>query len=170
MTSPSKDTIARELAALDEAPLSEDERALLESEGALEGRAEIAEVARMHELAEPLAFEDLSELELHRGWRRVEARSAPAPDEQGSTRGRAGGGGRRRWPLAAAGLAAAAVLAVLVLREGEGPSQTELAELAEVGEHARSLLEALDDGVGDSERAAALAADYERRLRAGGGG
>ena len=62
-----------ELAALGEAAPSEAEQLLLRGDGldAPEAHADpsVASVARLAELAAPLEFEDLSELELHRGWR-----------------------------------------------------------------------------------------------------
>jgi hypothetical protein len=66
---PSPEQIERELAALGEAPPS-----VAELEGAFDDTPEVASVARLVELAEPVVFEDLSELESHRAWRQIEQR------------------------------------------------------------------------------------------------
>ena len=184
MTAPTHNTesIERELAALGEAPPSAEELALLAGE--LEDHDEIATVARLAELAEPLAFDELSPLETHRGWRNVEQRLArvQAPEqatqqqasEQSSPSGPSRGGSsprpHGRWLLAAVGLAAAAALVLIVVNPST-PEQPELdAEaVAELGEQARATLKALDNGASDTQRAEQLAAEYQQRLEEQGG-
>src|SRR5690606_21359492 len=106
MTAPShtSETIARELAALGEAPPSAEELAMLAELEAHDEPEAIASVVRLPELAEPLSFDDLSELETHRGWRNVEqrlARVASEPEPREQPRPTPGGGGPRRWLYAA---------------------------------------------------------------------
>ena len=69
-----------QLVTLGEAPPSEAELVLLrgladdsdsDTNPTSSTNLDIATVARLAELAEPIAFEDLSELELHRAWRGV---------------------------------------------------------------------------------------------------
>lgn len=179
MSAPSHttDTIERELAALGEAPPSAEELGLLDRLGDHE---DIASVARLAELAEPLAFEDLSELELHRSWREVEQRQQQSRGSaQPATAG--AGPGPRRWLLAAAGLAAAAAVVLLVVRplandegggtgrDGGGGPDGDAQQVAKLGEHARATLRALDDGVSDTQRAEQIAAEYQRQLEEQGG-
>jgi hypothetical protein len=173
MSAPSHttDTIERELAALGEAPPSAEELGLLDRLGDHE---DIASVARLAELAEPLAFEDLSELELHRSWREVEQRQQQSRGSaQPATTG--AGPGPRRWLLAAAGLAAVAAVVLLVVRplandEGGGTGRDgDAQQVAKLGEHARATLRALDDGVSDTQRAEQIAAEYQRQLEEQGG-
>ena len=157
------EAIARELAALGEDAPSEAELAWLR-DGTLDAEPDVASVARLSELAEPFGFEELSELEIHRAWRRSEhqlsasshapAAAAPSP---------------RRWLLAAAGLAAAAAVALLVIPEREQAPQLSAQDVASQGESVRVALRALDDGRSDSERARAIAAEYQRRLAEQGG-
>ena len=181
MTEPTHttETIERELAALGEAPPSAEELALLASDDDddLDALDDLATVARLSELAEPLAFDDLSQLETHRGWRNVEqrlARPEPAratePAANDSASEHPGGGGPRRWLFAAVGLAAAAALVLIVVRPS-APEQPELdAEtVAELGEQARATLKILDDGASDTQRAEQLAAEYQQRLEEQGG-
>jgi hypothetical protein len=187
------ETIERELAELGEAPPSADELAMLDGRGelgeldelgeGLDEDPELATVARLYTLAEPFAFEDLSQLETHRGWRMVEQRlagaadparaSRPEPASPSTTNPHQHGGGPRRWLLAAVGAAAAAALLVLVLRPEAGPSVAEQATpvdpaaAAELGEQARATLATLaklDGGLSETERAEQLAREYQRRL------
>jgi hypothetical protein len=168
MTAPThtSETIARELAALGEEPLSAEELALLESESALD-QDDVASVARLAELSEPLAFDDLSELETHRAWRNVEQRVAPAKHAEVPRRG----GGPRRWLFAAVGLAAAAAI-VLIVIDQPAPEHDARA-VAEMGKQARetlhTTLQMLDGGVSDTSRAEQLAAEYQQRLEEQGG-
>lgn len=181
MTAPTHNTesIERELAALGEAPPSAEELALLAGE--LDDDDEIATVARLAELAEPLAFDELSPLETHRGWRNVEQRLAagqafgeahadaePHASEQPGSHGASPRQGR--WLLAAIGLAAAAAL-VLIVVNPSNPEQPELdaKAVAELGEQARATLKALDNGTSDTQRAEQLAAKYQQRLEEQGG-
>lgn len=179
MTEPTHttETIERELAALGEAPPSAEELALLaRDDDDLDALDDIATVARLSEQAEPLAFEDLSQLETHRGWRNVEQRLAgsqaaranePAANDNHPT---PSGGGPRRWLFAAVGLAAAAALVLIIVRPST-PEQPELdAEaVAELGKQARATLKILDDGASDTQRAEQLAAEYQQRLEEQGG-
>ncbi|MCA9684886.1 MAG: hypothetical protein KC457_22070, partial [Myxococcales bacterium] len=158
-----RDAVARELAELGEEPLSPEELALLAA--GEDDNADIDTVARLHELAEPFAFDDLSELERAQSWKGVESRLPAIASATGTetgtetgtgtgTSGGAGGaGGRVRWlfPSVTLAAAAAAVL-VLILRppSDQGPSPE---EIAEIGQQARTMLAALDDGRSDSERA-----------------
>ena len=178
--------IQRELAALGEDAPSEAELALADEEAgaALERAPELARVARLIELAEPHEFDDLSELETHRGWRSVEQRLAASVVGEDSRTGAAvpagtpsSAGGARRWLLAAIGLAAAAAVLVVVVstsghqdelaqRDEQAPSATKLSEMAD---QARAALQALDDGKSDSERAAELARQYTQRMQGAGG-
>ncbi|PRQ02926.1 hypothetical protein ENSA5_18650 [Enhygromyxa salina] len=171
--SPTREQIERELVALGEASPNATELALLERE--LDDEPEVASMARLSELAEPLAFEDLSELETQRAWRKIEEQVGSNPDRDEAIAAPAAsspvGGSTRGRLLAVAGLAAAAVVLVIILpqereQQAEGPSAKEVAELSE---QVRSTLRLLDDGKTDTERAAALAADYERRLEEQGG-
>jgi hypothetical protein len=187
---PHTETIERELAALGEAPPSAEELALLEA-GELDeivDHAELASVARLVGLAEPINFDDLSELETHRGWRTVEQRLArarrvddladePLADEPGladepdndprTDEPRPVGGGPQRWLFAAIGLAAAAAIAVIILR----PSQPGLdpEQVVKMGEQARATLRVLQHGASDTQRAEQLAAEYQQRLEEQGG-
>lgn len=183
MTAPShtSETIERELAALGEAPPSAEELAMLAE---LEDHGEVASVARLTELADPLAFEDLSELETHRGWRNVEQRLArssgePTGEVAPSKRPTPSGGGPRRWLYAAIGVAAAAAVLFVVtrpaLRLGPGKDETvadskvDAKAVAELGEQARASLKILDNGTTDTQRAEQLAAEYQARLEEQGG-
>jgi hypothetical protein len=154
------ETIARELEALGEEPLGADELAMLAGE-AIDDEPAVASTARLIELSQPFEAPPLSELDRQRVWRTIEQR-----------RGTATGGdaASRRWaPWIGVALAIAAAAVMLVLLPGDdetsasGPSA---AEVAEVGEQARSALRALDDGLGDTARAERLSADYQRRLEA----
>lgn len=180
MTAPTHNTesIERELAALGEAPPSDEELALLAGE--LDDDDDIATFARLAELAEPLAFDELSPLETHRGWRNVEQRLAAAahtPDSAGaqsqtSEQSASHGASPRqgRWLFAAIGLAAAAALVLIVVNPSD-PEQPELdaKAVAEIGEQARASLKALDNGTSDTQRAEQLAAKYQQRLEEQGG-
>jgi hypothetical protein len=182
MTAPTHNTesIERELAALGEAPPSDEELALLAGElDEHDDHDEIATVARLAELAEPLAFDELSPLETHRGWRNVEQRLAaahvpgqanaqPHASEQSGSHGASPRQGR--WLFAAIGLAAAAAL-VLIVVNPSNPEQPELdaKAVAELGEQARASLKALDNGTSDTQRAEQLAAKYQQRLEEQGG-
>lgn len=167
MTAPTSqpETLERELAALGEAPPSAEELALLEDD------VEIASVARLVDLAEPFAFDNLSQLETHRGWRTVEqrlarAKSAPAaahPSETSPV-----GGGPRRWLFAAIGLAAAAAIALIILRPTT-PNSLDPKAVAKMGEQARATLRTLSHGTSDTQRAETLAAEYQQRLAEQGG-
>jgi hypothetical protein len=180
MTAPTHntETIERELAALGEAPPSAEELALLaeDSFDHVDLDHEVATVARLAELAEPLAFDDLSQLETHRGWRNVEQRLARAqPDGRATTPvsehpSGSSGGGPRRWLFAAIGLAAAAALVLIVVNPST-PEQPELdAEaVAKLGEQARATLKLLNNGASDTQRAEQLAAEYQQRLEEQGG-
>lgn len=166
--------LTHELASLGEAPPSEAEIELLRNVDLgldlLGDDPEVASVARLAELAEPLEFEDLSQLELHRTWRGVEQR---LPDAAASPQTRTGGG-VRPWLFAAVGVAAAAAVLLIVLQPGEDSQQArapdaqllpeQVAELAELGSQARTALRMLDDGQTDTERATQLATAYQRRL------
>jgi hypothetical protein len=172
---PTTEQIQRELASLGEAPLTEAELALIHDQaeqadaasGHLDHDPDIASVARLAELAEPIEFEDLSQLELHRAWRGVEQRlSGPAASPKT-------GGGGRAWLFAAVGVAAAAIVLLIVLQPDRDSQQArapsnhldhEMAELAELGDQARAALRVLDDGQTDTERATQLATAYQRRL------
>jgi hypothetical protein len=148
------DTIARELEALGEEPLSADELAMLAGDE-VEDEPAVASTARLIELSRPLEPVSLSEIDQQRVWRTIEQRRS---------------GANRRWaPWIAVGLAVAAAAVMLVLLPGDdrdastGPSA---AEVAEVGAQARSALRALDDGLSDTDRAERLNADYRKRLEA----
>lgn len=181
MTAPTHttETIERELAALGEAPPSAEELALLASDGDPDELDDIAHVARLTELAEPLAFDELSQLETHRAWRNLEQRLAGGAQstaaEQSAEHAREQqpsptGGGPRRWLLAAAGLAAAAALVLIVVRPpGPGQSDLDPEAVAKLGEQARASLQALEDGASDTQRAEQLAAQYQQRLEEQGG-
>jgi hypothetical protein len=169
--------LRRELELLGEEPPSAEELALV-LDGTGDDLGEVAVVGRLTELAAAERFDPLSELELHRVWRSVEQRAAPAePDATGPTgHGKQatktiGGGGARRWLLAAVGgLAAAAAVLFVVLGPGRDEARHADAkapsseQVAEMGDQVRATLQALDDGKSDSERAAELAAEYQRRL------
>jgi hypothetical protein len=160
------ETIARELEALGEEPLSADELAMLagaEDRYSSHGPSgpdwepAVASTARLIELSRPLEPVSLSELDHQRVWRTIEQR-------------RSGDRASRRWaPWIAVGLAVAAAAVMLVLLPGDDrdtPTGPSAAEVAEVGDQARSALRALDDGLGDTARAERLDADYRRRLEA----
>lgn len=177
MTAPTHTTeaIERELAALGEAPPSAEELALLAGDDHSDDRvdevSEIASVARLCELAEPLAFDDLSQLAIHRGWRNVEQRLASSGRSHAADSGPSpSGGGPRRWLFAAIGLAAAAAL-VLIIVQPSTPEQPEIdAEaVAKLGEQVRATFKTLDDGASDTQRAEQLAAEYQQRLEEQGG-
>lgn len=167
--------IERELAELGEDGPSAEELALLEG-GAVEHSGPVASVVLLSELGQPHAFDDLSELETHRGWRKVEARLGDEASKQAgdpsSTEPAAkpsGASSPRRWLYAAFGVAAAAALTLIVVdpngNEGsDGSASVDAEELAAMGKEARGLLDAIDDGKTDTERAQAMLADYEARL------
>lgn len=178
--SPTSEQIERELVELGEASPDAAELELAAqpeaaSSEALDAQPEVASVARLSELAEPLAFEDLSELELHRGWREIERRIDGAGTDAANEEPAQVSPGPGRWSYLA-GLATvvavAAALAFVVLQpSGElaGPEGPSAEEVAKLGDMARSSLRVLDDGKTDTQRAASLAADYERRLQEAGG-
>ena len=189
--SPNPETIERELAELGEAPPSADELAMLAGLGELGelddlDDPDLAAFARLQALADPIAFDDLSQLETHRGWRVVEQRLDPAHEREAApTSARPAddkhtGGGPRRWLFAAVGVAAAAALALIVVGPGSGSNPTpdartaqiDPAAAAELGEQARTTLAALaalDGGLSDTERAEQLAREYQQRLEEQGG-
>jgi hypothetical protein len=163
-----------QLVTLGEAPPSEAELVLLrgladdsdpDTNPTSSTNPDIASVARLAELAEPIAFEDLSELELHRAWRGVEQR---LPGARASARIKI-----KPWLFAAVGVAAAAAVLLIVVQSGRHSedsrqaqtlSDKQLAELAALGDQARTALRLLDDGQSDTERAANLADTYKLRL------
>jgi hypothetical protein len=160
--------LRRELELLGEEPPSAEELALVH-DGTRGDPAEVAVVSRLTELATAERFDPLSELELHRVWRSVEQRAATGHGKQATKT--IGGGGARRWLLAAVGgLAAAAAVLFAVLGPGRDEARHADAkapsseQVAEMGDQVRATLQALDDGKSDSERAAELAAEYQRRL------
>lgn len=165
-SSPDPDAIARELAELGEEPVSAEELALIEA-GMLEQQPAVETVARLSELAEPYAFDELSELETHRAWREFEQRVEQDQDAEPAVvhaSEPAGPASPRRWLFALAGLAAAAAVALVVL-PGEKQSDTLSAEdVAKQGESVRVALDALDDGRSDSVRARERASAYQQRL------
>jgi hypothetical protein len=182
MTAPSQtsETIERELAALGEAPASAEELAMLREPGELDSLHPVASVARLAEVAEPIEINDLSELELHRGWRNVElrlARSSEArqstPSDRSAPAPAPSGGGPRRWLFAAIGVAAAAAILVIVLRPADAPTvaktKIDAESVSELGDQARASLKVLDDGITDTQRAEQLAAEYQARLEEQGG-
>ncbi len=150
--------LRRELEALGEDPPSETELALI-----LDDDPEVQTVSRLVELASASdPTEPLSELELHRGWRTIEQRST------GKRNAEQAPAASRRWLFAAVGgLAAAACVLFIVLGPNgddagiDGPSREQVTEMSE---QVHATLDALDDGKTDSQRAAELAADYQRRL------
>ncbi len=184
--------IERELAGLGEAPPSAAELALLaqlDADGT-DGADEVDDVvvvARLTELAEPFAFEDLSELETHRSWRTVEQRLArtdanagdieagtePQTEPSEHRRPTPSGGGPRRWLFAAIGVAAAAAIVLIVVRpptnETVAETRVDAEAVAELGEQARASLKVLDNGTSDTQRAEQLAAEYQARLAKEGG-
>lgn len=168
---PNSETIERELAALGEAPPSAEELALLAS-GDLDHVSDVATMARLAELSEPLAFDDLSELETHRGWRNVEQRlgsSEPAREvDEPPTQTSPIGGGPRRWLFAAIGLAAAAAITVIIVRPSS-PEPVDPEQVVQLGEQARATLKTLENGASDTQRAEQLAAEYQQRLEEQGG-
>jgi hypothetical protein len=172
--------LRRELELLGEEPPSAEELALV-LDGTRGDPGEVAVVSRLTELAAAERFDPLSELELHRVWRSVEQRAAHAEPDAAGPAGPTGhgkqatktigGGGARRWLLAAVGgLAAAAAVLFVVLGPGRDEARHADAkapsseQVAEMGDQVRATLQALDDGKSDSERAAELAAEYQRRL------
>jgi hypothetical protein len=160
---PSDDIIARELEALGEEPLDAEELAMLAA-GGLDDEPAVASTARLIELSLPREEPaNLSELDRQRVWRTIEQR-------RGSTREAASPRPTRVAPWLALSLAvAAAAVMMIVLLPGDderSPTGPSAAEVAEVGEQARSALRALDDGLGDTARAERLTADYQRRLEA----
>jgi hypothetical protein len=167
------ETIERELTALGEAPANAEELAAVGLE--IDEQPELAVVARLTELAEPLGFDDLSELELHRAWRKVEQVVEAGPEPGDAQREPAGpaGAGPRRWLYAAFGLAAAAALLLLVVRPFGARSITELEPDAEavlqLGDQVRATLRALEDGVDDTQRAELRLLEYQGRLEELGG-
>ena len=166
-SSPDPDAIARELAELGEEPASAEELALIEA-GTLEQQPAVASMARLSELAEPYAFDELSELETHRAWRKLEQRveqdQEAEPRVVSEPEPAAGPASPRRWLFALAGLAAAAAVALIVV-PGEGEGGTLSAEdVAKQGESVRVALDALDDGRSDSTRARERASAYQQRL------
>jgi hypothetical protein len=163
----SSDAIARELEALGEEPLSATELAMLaDDDRDLEDEPAVASTARLIELSRPLdpieLSAGLSEIDQQRVWRTIEDRRAP-------TDGRSSERRSRRWtPWIAVSLALAAAAVMLVVLPGDrgASSRPSQAEVAQVGDQARSALRALDDGLGDTARAERLSADYQRRLEA----
>jgi hypothetical protein len=172
MTAPSHttETIERELAALGEAPPSAEELALLGESGEFD-HVDVETVSRLAELAAPITFNDLSELEAHRGWRTVEqrlarpvaARPAESTPEPSHSRG-----GPQRWLFAAVGIAAAAALVLIVIwpepEQIVASNQLDPKQVAELGVQARATLATLDDGASDTQRAEQSAAAYQSRL------
>lgn len=173
MSEPKAHPISSELAQLGEPALGEDELAWLDG-GSVDATGEVASVALLHELAEPQAFEDLSELEAHRVWRNVEGRlESPRATRPSAAPATSHSGGHKRWLLVAVGMAAAAVVALIVVprddstevAERERTRQAERAEQAEqMAEQAHAALALIDDGRSDRERAEAAAREYQRRL------
>jgi hypothetical protein len=192
-TSQDTESIERELMALGEAPASAEELALLgetEAEARVEAGAEaLAHVARLLELAEPLEFEDLSELETHRAWRTIEQRTSEpqlgkptaarpqGSEAHGDPSPHPHGGGPRRWLFAAVGVAAAAAVLFIILRPTDptrpdpitAESRVDPQAVAELGAQARASLKVLDDGTTDTQRAAQLADAYKAQLEEQGG-
>ncbi|PRQ06634.1 hypothetical protein [Enhygromyxa salina] len=164
-SNPDAAQIMHELATLGEPPPSAAELA----HDSLDDDPEVASVARLAELAEPLEVRDLSELELHRAWRGVEQRlpgasASPAPEPSR--------GAKLPWLIIAVGVAAAAAVVLIVLPPGEDSqrrAKVQTEQVTELGDQARTALRVLDDGQTDTERATQLAATYQRRLEEQGG-
>lgn len=156
------ETIARELEALGEEPLSAAELAMLAGDELdLDDEPAVASTARLIELSRPYESANLSDIDQQRVWRTIEQRRAPMDVRREAQPS-------RRWaPWIGVSLALAAAAVMLVLLPGDdrdaktGPSK---AEVAQVGDQARSALRALDDGLDDTARAERLSADYQRRL------
>jgi hypothetical protein len=170
------DAIARELEAIGEAPLSEDELAMLVG-AELEHEPDVEITARLIELSRPYEDTGLSELDARRVWRRIDQRrGAPPAAEQPTITSE---GPSRSWSLwigAALAIAAAAVIVVMLpsdetsagrpARAPTSPTGPSATEVAAIGEQARSALRALDDGLDDTARAEQMSRDYQRRLEA----
>jgi hypothetical protein len=181
--------LRRELESLGEPPPSDDELALiLDQQRDDDSRdLDVATVSRLVELASASGSTmPLSELELHRGWRTIEQRAAAQSGPELSREGREDKSGRelsregredksgptrRRWLFVGVGslAAAAGVLFVVLGPErkpiddgAQGPS---LEQVQTMSEQVHATLRALDDGKSDTQRAAEIAADYERRLK-----
>ncbi len=154
------DLIERELAALGEEPLQDDELAMLAGEAqALDGEPAVASTARLFELAQPYDHADhaeLSELAKQRIWRTVDSRPRPS------------GVGRRGREVGLVAvvlaLAAALVLVVVDLDDERSPPEPRDREVAALADQTRSALRALDDGLGDTARAERLTSEYQQRL------
>lgn len=169
MTDHDPTAIARELETLGEDPPTPGE---LSAEASLDDDVDVASVAALIALSEPLEGADaepLSDMERARVWRKFEARR---PDGDGSRPevANAGGTSGRPWALIAAGLAAAAVAAFVIVRPGPDSSpgtddgQHEMAMA--MGEQARAGLQTLGVGPGsESARAHDMVAAYEARLK-----
>lgn len=156
--------IAAELAALGELPPDEDEFLQLDPRELGTTRPEdVQMIEALAEWADPVDdSEPLSALEARRVWRHVESRRASRDAD----------GGSRAWiGLALAGLAAAAVVLVVVIprASGEGASDGEGEMVAALSEQAHAGLSALgvDTAPGsDAARVRQLAVRYARRMDA----
>ncbi len=169
----------------------------------LERLPEVAATSLLFELSEaasPTTSESelLSELALHRLWREVEGRLESGPEgrsghlEHGAqpetsgasdTSGASGasdtsrdtsGPHPGRWRYALVALAAAAAVALIVVRGDDDAKlaqadQDHARQVSELGRQARDILRTLDDGQSESQRASSMASDYARRLKAEAG-
>ncbi|MBL4687503.1 MAG: hypothetical protein JKY37_23105 [Nannocystaceae bacterium] len=186
------ESVAAELAALGEGPVSDEELAGIadgRAVGTVEhGMAEhgmvghgmvghgmvehgtVATVATLVSLGQPLSdalVRPLSELELARVYRRVAVRlPAAARGNSGAVTGQ--GSARSAWTALTVVAAAAAFVLVPVLRRGADPMDTPQGrvhaqqEAAAIGDAARVGLRAL--GPSGSARTRSLADDYARRM------
>lgn len=153
-----------ELAALGEASLDEDERALFRSARALDAAVgdddDVRTLATLIELSSvETTPEPLTSLERHRVWRKVSTRLGLPADARTLRRG--------MWRALLAGVAMAASVAVMVrLSPRTSPTldEEDRAAVEAMGEQARRGLQILDPR-DDSERAADLAAQYARRMK-----
>ncbi len=162
MNHPTNDeqAIARELAALGEAPPTADELLLARS-GNAPAELDVRNVGALFGIAYPPAHVDgeLLELQRRRVWKTVVERgapllkAAPAPTPE-------------RWWRVVVGAVAVAAGVLLVPRLApptELPSEAAREDLQATGQSARAAVETLPGPVG-SERAQAMAQEYAQRL------
>jgi hypothetical protein len=178
MNHPSNDdqAIARELAALGEAPPTDDELRFVRG-AEQQPEWDVRNVAALFGVAHPpldgSARGELLELDQRRVWKVIAERGAEflkhAPEHH-----EARGGGAWRVVVGAVAVAAGVLLVPRLAPPSDLPSEADLAEQRETleltGASARAAVDALPGPVG-GERASAMASDYAQRLatqRSGG--
>lgn len=158
-----QDRLKQELQTLGEDAPTQDELTLATADG--DDAVDVAVVAALVGISEPLENAELSEMSQARAWRKVEGRlglQAPRPAAAQSAR-------RRPWAMVAVGLAAAAAVTFIIVRPGPQPDGEHHEMAIALQTQARQGLSTLGvEPGGESARAQQMLADYEARMEGAG--